>query len=49
LACSPALALEIERHCGAEEILQGRFIDLVAVVNVDGAPDVPVEAGVDQT
>ena len=41
------LALEIERHCSADEILQGRFIDLVAFVDVDGAPDIPVEAGVE--
>ncbi len=44
-----ALALEIERHCSADEILQGRLIDLVAFVDVDGAPDIPVEAGVEQT
>src|SRR2546428_8109738 len=37
-----ALALEIERHCSADEILQGRLIDLVAFVDVDGAPDIPV-------
>ena len=37
-----ALALEIERHCSADELLQGRFIDLVAFVDVDGAPDIPV-------
>src|SRR5450755_2513686 len=43
-----ALALEIERHCSADEILQGRLIHLVAVVDVDGAPDIPVEAGVEQ-
>ena len=42
-----ALALEIERHCRADEILQGRLIDLVAFVDVDGAPDIPVEAGVE--
>ena len=41
------LALEIERHCSADEILQGRLIDLVAFVDVDGAPDIPVEAGVE--
>ena len=50
-ACSPglrlALALEIERHCSADEILQGRLIDLVAFVDVDGAPGIPVEAGVE--
>jgi hypothetical protein len=42
-----ALALEIERHCSADEILQGRLIDLFALVDVDGAPDIPVEAGVE--
>ena len=42
-----ALALEIERHCSADEILQGRLIDFVAFVDVDGAPDIPVEAGVE--
>jgi len=50
-ACSPglrlALALEIERHCSANEILQGCLIDLVACVDVDGAPGIPVEAGVE--
>jgi hypothetical protein len=44
-----ALALEIERHCSADEILQGRLIDLVAFVDVDGAPDIPVEAGVEKS
>jgi hypothetical protein len=42
-----ALAFEIERHCSADEILQGRLIDLVAFMDVDGAPDIPVEAGVE--
>src|ERR1700731_1205345 len=42
-----ALALEIERHCSADEILEGRLIDLVAFVDVDGAPGIPVEAGVE--
>src|SRR5262249_787487 len=40
-------ALEIERHSSADEILQGCLIDLVAFVDVDGAPDVPLEAGVE--
>ena len=39
--------VEIERHCGADEILQGRLIDLVAFMDVDGASDIPVEAGVE--
>ena len=38
---------EIERHCSADEILQGRRIDLVAFVDIDGAPDIPIEAGVE--
>ena len=42
-----ALALEIERHGSADEILQGRLIDFVAFVDVDGAPDIPGEAGVE--
>ncbi len=42
-------ALEIERHCSADEILQGRLIDLFAFLDVDGAPDIPVEAGIEQT
>ena len=42
-----ALALKIERHCSVDEILQGRLTDLVAFVDVDGAPDIPVEAGVE--
>ncbi len=44
-----AFALEIERHRGADKILQRRLIDFVAFVDVDGAPDIPVEAGVEQT
>src|SRR4029077_16870364 len=42
-----AVALEIERHCSADEILQGRLIYLVACVDFAGAPDIPVEAGVE--
>ena len=42
------LALEIERHGSADEILQRRRIDLVAFVDVDGAPDIPLEAGVEK-
>src|SRR5215208_1858107 len=42
-----ALALEVERHCSADEILQRRLIDLVAFVDVDGAPRIPFEAGVE--
>jgi hypothetical protein len=39
--------VEIERHGSADEVLQGRLIDLVAFVDVDGAPDIPLEAGVE--
>jgi hypothetical protein len=43
------LALKIERHGGADKILQCRLVDLVAFVDVDSAPDIAVEAGVKQT
>src|ERR1700685_3077566 len=43
-----ALALEIERHGGADEILQSRLVDLVAFVDVDGAPDIALEARVEK-
>ena len=50
-ARSPGLRLaldhEIDRHCRADETLQGRLIHLVAFVDVDRAPDIPVEARVE--
>ena len=56
-ACSPGfrlelwfalvLEMEIERHCSADESLQGRLVDLLAFVDVDGAPDISVQAGVE--
>ncbi len=42
-----ALCHKVERHRGADEILQGGLVDLVAFVNVDSAPDIAVEAGVE--
>src|SRR6185437_16048831 len=42
-----AFALEIERHGSADQILQGRLIDFVAFVDVNGAPHIPFEAGVE--
>ena len=47
LGLSHGLELETKRHCGADEILQGRLIDLVAFEDVDGAADISVEAGVE--
>src|SRR5580693_2933412 len=44
-----ALALEIDRHGSADKVLQRRLIDLLPFVDVDGAPDIPLEAGVEQT
>jgi hypothetical protein len=40
-------AVEIERHGSADEILQGRLIDLLAFVDVNGAPHISLEAGVE--
>ena len=42
-----ALAFEIERHGSADEVPQGRLIDLVAFVDVDGTPGIPAEGGVE--
>jgi len=41
------LPLRLSATAAPDEILQGRLIDLVAFVDVDGAPDIPVEAGVE--
>jgi hypothetical protein len=41
------LPMRFECHCRADEILQGRLLNLVAFLDVDGAPGVPVEAGVE--
>jgi hypothetical protein len=41
------LVLEIERRGSADEILQGRSSTLSPFVDVDGAPDIPVEVGVE--
>ena len=42
-----ASTLEIERHCSADELLQGRLIDLLAFVDVNGAPDIAVKTRVE--
>src|SRR5262249_37691031 len=51
--CAPglrlALEMKIERNSSADEILQSYLIDLFAFADVDGAPDIPIEAGVEQT
>src|SRR5262245_1166011 len=43
-----ALAREIERSCSADELLQGLLIDLLVFADVDRAPDIPLEAGVEE-
>ncbi len=42
------LALKIQRQGCSNEVLQRGFVDLVALVDVDGAPDFPIKAGVEQ-
>jgi hypothetical protein len=44
-----ALGHDVERHRSTDEILQGRLIELLAFVDVDGAPDISVQAGVEET
>ena len=39
---------EIESHCFPDEFLQRGVVDLVLFPDVDGAPDLPLEAGVEQ-
>src|SRR5689334_23093800 len=43
------LAVEVERHCRPDESLQRRLVDFHALVDVDGAPDVPIEARIEET
>ncbi len=38
---------QVERHRVADEISQGRHINLLPFMNVDGSPDIPVKAGVE--
>jgi len=42
-------ALNVEYDGGADKILQRGLIDLVAFVDIDGAPDISIQAGVEQT
>ena len=43
------LAGKIERHGSPDDFLQGRLIDFFPFVHIDGAPDIPFEAGVEET
>ena len=43
------LASEIQRHSFPNEVLQCIFVDLVIFFDVDGTPDLPVKAGVEET
>src|SRR2546422_9814641 len=38
----------VQRHGRADERLQGRRVDLLALVDVDGSSRVPIEAGVEE-
>src|SRR5438309_6132859 len=41
-------ACNVQRHGRADERLQGRRVDLLALVDVDGSSRVPIEAGVEE-
>ena len=43
------LALKVQRDCRSDEVLQGGLIQLVVFVYVDGAPDIPLQAGVEES
>jgi hypothetical protein len=40
---------DIKLHRSADKILQSRLIDVLAFVDVNGAPEISFEAGVEQT
>ena len=42
------LALEFEGHGLLYERLRGSFVDLVTFMQIDGAPDLALEAGVEE-
>ena len=46
--CSTFFAVAIESDGGADELLQGGFMDGVVFVDVNGAADVAFEAGVEE-
>lgn len=42
-------ALEVQRNRRSDEILQRILVDLVGFMDVDGAPHIPIKAGVEHT
>src|SRR5262245_43632992 len=46
---SPCFYFEIQRNCSADEISKGPFVDFVALMNVDRASDIRLQAGVEET
>ena len=44
-----SLLLEIQLHSFTNEVLQCTLLDLVIFFDVDGTPDLPFKAGVEQT
>src|SRR3954466_7307200 len=43
------LARQVQRHGFTNEVLQCVVVDRVVLLDVDGTPDLPLEAGVEQT
>src|SRR5690606_39007236 len=43
------LALPVQRNGGTDQVLERGLVDLLPFTDVDGAPDFPLEAGVEQT
>src|SRR5271165_687985 len=42
------LAFEIKRHGGADELLEGSFVDLLPFAEVDRTPHIPFQAGIEE-
>ena len=47
-SCSPFSCRRVRRHCGADQILEGGLVDRLALAEVDGAPRIPFQTGIEQ-
>ena len=46
--CALGLATEIECYCGTDEVLEGWWVEVVLLVDVDGSTEVAVQTGVEE-
>src|SRR6185437_4857631 len=48
ITCALFLSFGIQTDGGADQLLEGSFVDLVAFMQIDGAPRVPLQAGIEE-